>query len=96
MPGLSLGGKKYLVTFVDDATRKVWGYPIRSKDEVLDKFRTFLALVENQIDKTLKFLRSDNGGEYVSKAFQEFCDRKGIRGNSLPLIIHPKMDLQSV
>ena len=72
------------------------GLPYCSKDEVLDKFPTFLALVENQIDKTLKFLRSDNGGEYVSKAFQEFCDRKGIRGNSLPLIIHPKMDLQSV
>ena len=79
MPGLSLGGKKYLVTFVDDATRKVWVYPIRSKDEVLDKFRTFLALVENQIDKTLKCLRSDNGGEYVSKAFQAFCDSKGIK-----------------
>ena len=47
-------GKEYLVTFVDDATWKVWVYSIRSKDEVLDKFRTFLALVENQIDKTLK------------------------------------------
>ena len=46
---------------------------------MLDKFRTFLALVENQIDKTLKCLRSDNGGEYVSKAFQAFCDSKGIK-----------------
>ena len=53
MPGLSLGGKKYLVTFVDDATLKVWVYPIHSPDEVLDKFQTFLALVENQTDKTL-------------------------------------------
>ena len=29
MPQLSLGGKKYFVSFIDDATRKVWVYPIR-------------------------------------------------------------------
>ncbi len=26
-----------------------------------------------------KCLRSDDGGEYVSKAFQAFCDSKGIK-----------------
>ena len=42
MPELSLGAKKYSITFVDDATRKVWVHPIHSKDEVLDKFKKIL------------------------------------------------------
>ena len=29
--------------------------------------------------KKVKHLRLDNGGEYVSKAFKEFCEMKGIR-----------------
>ena len=36
-------------------------------------------LVEMQIDKKVKCLWSNNGGEYGSKAFEEFCDAKGIK-----------------
>ncbi|MCO5591037.1 hypothetical protein L7F22_045013 [Adiantum nelumboides] len=39
----------------------------------------FLAYVENQISKKLMSLRSDNGGEYVSKVFKDSCDTKGIK-----------------
>ena len=38
-----------------------------------------MTLVETHTRKKLKCLHSDNGGEYVSKAFQDFCDAKGIR-----------------
>ena len=79
MPVLSLGGALYFVTFIDDATRKVWVYILKRKDEVLATFQKFLALVENQSGKKLRCLRTDNGGEYVSHAFQEFCDAKGIK-----------------
>ncbi|KAI4351351.1 hypothetical protein L6164_005724 [Bauhinia variegata] len=34
----SLGSKHYFVTFVDDFSRRVWVYTMRSKDEVLGKF----------------------------------------------------------
>ena len=34
--------------------------------------------MENQSGKKLKCLCTDNGGEYVSKAFQDFCESKGI------------------
>ena len=44
-----------------------------------DAFQKFVALVENQTGKKLKCLCFDNGEEYVSKIFQEFCDRKGIK-----------------
>ncbi|MCO5580352.1 hypothetical protein L7F22_034218 [Adiantum nelumboides] len=46
MPVLSLGAALYFVTFIDDATRKVWVYTIKHKDEVF-------ALVENQSEKKL-------------------------------------------
>ena len=42
-------------------------------------FKTFVTLVENQSGKKVKCLRTDNGGEYVSKAFKDFCDLKGIK-----------------
>ena len=74
-----MGGHEYFVTFIDEATRKVWVYFIKRKDEVFGVFQKFVALVENQIGKQLKCLRSDNGGENVSKIFQEFCERKGIK-----------------
>ena len=35
--------------------------------------------MENQSGKKLKCLRIDNGGEYVSKAFADFCNSKGIK-----------------
>ena len=28
----SLGGKKFFITFIDDASRKVWVYALKSKD----------------------------------------------------------------
>ena len=63
MPNLSLGGAKYFVIFIDDGTRKVWASPLRSKSDTFTKFKKWLALVENQTGKTLKCMRSDNGGE---------------------------------
>jgi transposase InsO family protein len=36
-------------------------------------------LFENEIGKTLKCLRSDNGGEYCSKDFDDYYSYHGIR-----------------
>jgi hypothetical protein len=34
----SLGGSRYYVTFIDDATRKTWVYCIQLKSDVFDTF----------------------------------------------------------
>jgi hypothetical protein len=39
MPHQSLGGASYFVTFIDDATRKVWVYPTWTKDRVFTSFK---------------------------------------------------------
>jgi transposase InsO family protein len=35
--------------------------------------------VEKESRKQVKDLRSDNGGEYVSNEFKDFCGKEGIR-----------------
>ena len=61
----SKGGALYFATFIDDHSCKIWVYPLKSKDQVLDVFKQFQALSERQIGKKLKCIRSDNGGEYI-------------------------------
>ena len=79
MPIVSMGGAQYFVTFIDDFSQKVWVYSLKRKEQVLIVLQRFVTLVETQIDKKVKCLWYDNGGEYVSKAFQDFCDAKGIK-----------------
>ena len=50
---------------------------IRSKDEAIEAFMQYKNEVENQLNKKIKVLRSDRGGEYESP-FGEFCLQHGI------------------
>ena len=78
IPSTSLSGFVYDVSFIDDYSRKTWVYFLKSKDEVLGKFKEFKALVENLSERKIKTLRSDNGGEYTSKEFGNICRDVGI------------------
>ena len=75
----SLYGAKYLLTFIDDYSRRVWVYFIERKNEVLEFFQNFKALVENQCGKRIKCLRIDNGGEYCNYVFESFCENCEIK-----------------
>eukprot|EP00253_Pinus_taeda_P021636 PITA_21636 len=63
----SLGKSVYYVSFIDDFSRNTWIYFLKKKSEVFDRFKEFKALVENQTEKKIKVLRTDNGGEFCSK-----------------------------
>eukprot|EP00253_Pinus_taeda_P018864 PITA_18864 len=75
----SLAGSQYFLTFIDDFTRKTWVYFLKNKSEVFEKFRNFKTLVENQSGLHIKVLRTDRGGEYISKEFLRFCRENGIQ-----------------
>lgn len=75
---LTKGGKKYFMTLIDDATRFCYIYLLQTKDEALDYFKIYKAEVENQLERKIKRLRSDRGGEYLSKIFDVFCEEHGI------------------
>ncbi len=72
MTSTSLGGARYFVTYIDDFSRKVWVYLLKSRGECFEKFKEFNALVERQLEYKIKVFRSDNGGEYISKGFKGF------------------------
>jgi hypothetical protein len=74
----SLVGFLYYVTFIDDISWKTRIYLIKTKDEVFSRFQEFKTQVENLTGKKIKFLRTDNGGEYISKHFSDFCKKEGI------------------
>ena len=78
-PIQSLGGSRYYVTFIDDSTRKVWVYFLKNKSDVFNTFRKWKAEVENETGMRLKCLRSDNGGEYDSQEFKDYCAENGIK-----------------
>ena len=74
----SLGKSVYYVSFIDDFSRNTWIYLLKKKSKVFDRFKEFKALVENQIEKKIKVLRTDNGGEFYSKKFEELYKKCGI------------------
>ena len=56
MPHQSLNGASYFISFIDDSTRKVWAYLIRTKHRVFSIFSHKLIMVENQSGRKLKCL----------------------------------------
>ncbi|CAA3009529.1 Retrovirus-related Pol poly from transposon TNT 1-94 [Olea europaea subsp. europaea] len=73
----TFGGSKYFLSLVDDYSRKVWIFPLKASKN-FGKFRVWLKSVENQLDKKLKTLRTNNGLEFCNIEFDNFCKQKGI------------------
>ncbi|GAU40455.1 hypothetical protein TSUD_141350 [Trifolium subterraneum] len=80
----SIGGNKYIVTFIDNHSRKLWTYVISKKSDVMDVFTRFKSMVERQSGHKLKTLRTDGGGEYMSNEFKALCEREGIIHEVVP------------
>ena len=72
----SIGGQKYFVTFIDDYSRCCAVYFLQQKSEVLDKFKEFEAIVTNECGQSIVTLRTDNGGEYLSREFEAYLRSK--------------------
>ncbi|KAH9685121.1 Integrase catalytic domain-containing protein [Citrus sinensis] len=87
----SLGGCRYFLSFIDDYSKMVWVYVLKTKDEVLERFKRCKILVETQTNLKVKALRTDNGLEFRNKEFGDFCERHGIMRHKI--VIHtPKQN----
>ncbi|BBG99422.1 hypothetical protein Prudu_009111 [Prunus dulcis] len=58
--------------------QKVWAYALRMKDQVYEVFKQFHDSVERETGRSLKCIRTDNGGEYMGM-FRNYCRNNGIR-----------------
>ncbi|KAH9658076.1 Integrase catalytic domain-containing protein [Citrus sinensis] len=74
----SLSGCRYFLSLIDDYSTMVWVYALKTKDEVLERFKKWKILVETQTSLKVKALRTNNGLEFCNKDFGDFCDRHEI------------------
>lgn len=73
-------GRTVYLTIVDQHSCGRWVVPLASKSSegVIEAFDTFRTSVENMTGKRIRFVRSDNGGEFTSKIFETYCKTNGI------------------
>nr|GFC04248.1 retrotransposon protein, putative, Ty1-copia subclass [Tanacetum cinerariifolium] len=81
---MSRQGASYFVTFTDDFSRYGYVYLLKNKHEVFETFKVFQKEVKNQLGKTIKSLRFDHGGEYISQEFLDHLKDHGIIAHRTP------------
>jgi Integrase core domain len=76
----SVGNFRYFVTWIDLKTRLASIDFINNKEchTVTASFGLYMAWLLRQKSATVKRIRSDNGGEYIGKEFQDVCAKSGI------------------
>ena len=70
--------KRYLISFIDDYSRKVWIYFLTEKSEAFTTFKNYKNLVEKETGAFICCLCIDRGGEFTSLEFNAFCKTNGI------------------
>ena len=78
------GRYSYFITFTDDLSRFGYVFLIKHKSEAFDKFKKYQSLVEKQIGESIKVLRSDRRGEYLSNNFFDHLKFKDILSKWTP------------
>ena len=63
------------MTYLDS----LWFSSYRKKYEVLERFIEFKASVENAYGRKIKYLKYDNGGEYIGYEMLKICAKYGIQ-----------------
>ncbi|CAI7762474.1 unnamed protein product [Closterium sp. NIES-54] len=77
---LGAAGVEYFLTIVDVYTRMTWVYVLSKKSDVAETVKTdWLPMVERQQDRLVKAIRTDRGGEFLSKEFGLWLKKNGIR-----------------
>lgn len=75
----SLGGAKYGLIFTDGHTRWRVFYALKSKDQVVEKFKDYCKVMNSILGgATIRRLHTDGGGEFVGKTLGDYCKRMGI------------------
>ncbi|CAI7800545.1 unnamed protein product [Closterium sp. NIES-53] len=73
---LGAAGAEYFLTIVDVYTCMTWVYVLSKKSDVAETVKTdWLPMVERQQDRLVKAIRTDRGGEFMSKEFSLWTAR---------------------
>ncbi|GJW62059.1 retrovirus-related pol polyprotein from transposon TNT 1-94 [Tanacetum coccineum] len=74
----SINGKKYILVIVDDYSRFTWVKFLRSKDETPEFVINFLKQIQVGLNKTVRYIRTDNGTEFVNQVMSKYYEDVGI------------------
>ncbi|GKA33543.1 putative ribonuclease H-like domain-containing protein [Tanacetum coccineum] len=75
----SINHASYCLVITDDCPRFSWVFLLATKDETSGILQNFIRQIENQLNHTVKIIRSDNGTEFKNRDMLEFCGNKGIK-----------------
>jgi transposase InsO family protein len=75
----SNGKRRYILTLIDDFSRKTWAYMLVEKSGALECFKKFRSMVEKESEQAVCCLRNDRGGEFNSLDFRKYCEDNGIK-----------------
>lgn len=63
----SISGAKYVLTLVYDHLKATWTFLLHDKTQVFKTLHDFFfSLVQNQFQKQIKVIRTDNGSKFVN------------------------------
>ena len=94
--------EKYFIIFIDDLSRYGYVYLMHEKSQAIDIFEMFIIEVERQLDKKIKIVRSDQGGEYYGRydesgqnpgPFSKFLESMAFVLNTQCMVRHSRMVL---
>lgn len=68
----------YFITFRCDYSGFSCVFLLKNKSEAFEAIKNYTAYAENRVEKRVATFRLDNGGEYSSNEFKDWCRLKGI------------------
>lgn len=74
----SLGNCQYFMSAIDDYSKKLWVHFLKGKNEPSEKFNDWRIMVDNQIERKIKKLRTENGLKFCYSQFDLMCKENGI------------------
>lgn len=63
-----MGDVIFFLTLLDDKSRCTWIYLLIDKSTILSLFLDFFTLIKDQFHTSVKFLRTDNGTEFMNRS----------------------------
>nr|GEZ12515.1 integrase, catalytic region, zinc finger, CCHC-type, peptidase aspartic, catalytic [Tanacetum cinerariifolium] len=74
----TINGNKYILVIVDDYSRFTWVKFLRLKDETPEAIIKFITQIQVDLNKTIRYVRTDNGTKFVNHTLTEYYERIGI------------------
>nr|GEV19720.1 integrase, catalytic region, zinc finger, CCHC-type, peptidase aspartic, catalytic [Tanacetum cinerariifolium] len=75
----TINGKKYILVIMDDYSRFTWVKFLRSKDETPEVIIKFITQIQVGLNKTIRYVCTDNGTKFVNHTLTEYYELKAAR-----------------